>query len=57
MRFVILTQCRCACVVRWYEGPPSAAPREGSSSRKTGLDFNRQTTKNKNIFLMKIMEA
>lgn len=32
----ILTQCKCVCGERWYEGTPSAAP-PGSSSRKTDL--------------------
>lgn len=41
---VILTQCRCACVARWCEGPSSAAPRGGSSSRKTDLDLKRKKT-------------
>lgn len=34
---IILTQCRCVCVGRWCEGPSSAAPPGGSSSRKTDL--------------------
>lgn len=37
-RPAILTQCRCVCVARWYEGPSSAAPQGGSSSRKTALE-------------------
>lgn len=42
-RWVILTLCRCVCVVRWYEGSLSEAPPEGSSSRKTDLDFKKGT--------------